>query len=307
MIRYIDRKTKEEAIEKVYGHRALSLLYGESFWAQVFSFFFLPLLSRIPWFSRLYGSLQKTSMSARKIAPFIKTYQIDASEFLETHFDSFNDFFIRKLKPQARPIVQDPKRACMPADGRYLVFPDLSLVENFYVKGQSFNLSTFLQNDAYARRYSEGSMVIVRLCPVDYHRFHFISDGFAVKSEEIRGKYHSVNPIALKRDLSILWTNKRMTTFIETEEFGTILYAEVGALCVGTIHQTYTPNTSIKKGQEKGYFSFGGSCLVILFEKERIEFDSDLVENSLRGIETRANMGESLGKAKALFKEGKKL
>lgn len=294
-IQYVDRKTKKVETEKIYGHRALSLLYGNSWNARLFSFFFLPLLSRIPLFSRVYGFFQKRPASAKKVAPFIAAYGIDTSEFLQPSFSSFNDFFIRKLKKEKRPLVQGMNTACMPADGRYLVFPELGREDRFYVKGQSFDLSSFLQNDAYAHRFSNGSMVIARLCPVDYHRFHFMSDGLAGKAELVKGNYQSVNPIALRQNLSILWTNKRMITEIETDAFGTMLYVEIGAICVGTIHQTYMPNTHVKKGDEKGYFSFGGSCLVLLFEKGRILLNKDLIEHSARGFETRANFGESLG------------
>jgi phosphatidylserine decarboxylase len=78
-----------------------------------------------------------------------------------------------------------------------------------------------------------------------------------------RGRLFSVNPVALRKCLSILWENKRAVTELDTEAFGTVLCVEVGATCVGTIHQTYTPNQKVGKGSEKGYFSFGGSCLVI--------------------------------------------
>ncbi len=294
-IQYIDRKSKKMETEKVYGHRALSLLYGNSWAARIFSFLFLPILSRIPWFSQVYGFFQKREASAKKIAPFISAYGIDESEFLETSFSSFNDFFIRKLKKEKRPIVTGSEIACLPSDGRYLVFPDLSQVQRFYVKGQCFDLASFLQNDAYARRYCDGTMVIARLCPVDYHRFHFVCDGMPRKSMAVVGDYQSVNPIALRRNLSILWKNKRMITEIDTDRFGTLLYVEIGAICVGTIHQTYVSDVKVRKGDEKGYFSFGGSCLVLLFEKGRIRLDEDLIQNSMCGFETRANFGESLG------------
>lgn len=296
-IRYIDRATKKEEEEKVYGHRALSLLYGESWVSRLFSFLFLPLLSQNAFFSKLYGWLQKRPFSVKKVDPFIKTYGMDASEFEKHNFSSFNDFFVRKLKKECRPIDPNPKTACLPADGRYLVFPDLKKIEKFYIKGQPFDLSSFLQNKAYARRYADGSMVIARLCPTDYHRYHFAADGVPSKSKLITGHFHSVNPMALKKKLSILWTNKRMVSDCDTENFGKILYIEIGALCVGTIHQTYTPEKKIVKGEEKGYFSFGGSCLVLLFEKDRILFDNDLILNSEKGFETKARMGESLGVA----------
>jgi phosphatidylserine decarboxylase len=296
-IRYIDRKTNTVEVEKIYGHRALSLFYGDSWLSRLFSLLFTPLLSRIPLFSRIYGYFQKRASSAKKVDPFIADYGIDRSEFTNTHFHSFNDFFIRTLKKEARPINPDPRRAVLPADGRYLVFPSLRQEDLFYVKGKPFDLSSFLQNGAYAKRFEEGSMVIARLCPTDYHRFHFVADGIPSKAKQIRGDYHSVSPLALKKNFSILWNNKRMVTDIDTDAFGKILYVEVGAICVGTIHQTYTPEKKVYKGDEKGYFSFGGSCIVLLFEKGSILFDKDLLLNSQRGYETKANYGVSLGMA----------
>ena len=295
-IQYVDRKTNKIEYEKIYGRWALALLYGNSYSSRVFSLFFLPFLARIPWVSRLYGFFQKQKKSALKIAPFISAYQIDTSEFLETEFDSFNDFFIRKLKPESRPIVSDSSIAALPADGRYLVFPNLSQTDGFYIKGQRFDLDAFLQNSPLAKRLAEGSMVIARLCPTDYHRFHFPSDGTPSSAHLIDGSLFSVNSLALRKKLSILAENKRMITEIETEEFGTVFYIEIGATCVGTIHQTYTPDQRVKKGDEKGYFSFGGSCIVLLFEKGKIVFDEDLIRNSKMGLETKANFGESMGK-----------
>lgn len=289
---YIERKTGKRCIEKVYGQRSLLLFYGDGFWREMFSTLFLPLTTCIPWASRFYGYLQKKEASKKKIAPFIQTYEVDASEFAEKNFSSFNDFFIRKLKPEARPIVNDPKRLAMPADGRYLVYPSFS---DFRVKGQDFSLSEFLQNLAWGNRFSEGSMAIIRLCPSDYHRFHFPCDGVPTEAKCIPGPLYSVNPIALAKRLSILSENKRMVTEIETKQFGTILYVEVGATFVGSIHQTYTPNCPVKKGEEKGYFEFGGSCIVLLFERGKIEFDPDLIANTRNGFETRANFGDSLG------------
>jgi phosphatidylserine decarboxylase len=294
-IQYIDRKTAKLQKEKIYGDKILSLLYGDSLFSQLFSVTLLPLLSKISWFSKFYGFLQTTKKSSAKVDPFIAAYQIDKSEFIKTQFCSFNDFFIRKLKPEKRPIIMGPQIAALPADGRYLVFPQLNKVDSFYVKGQNFDLCTLLQDGALSRRLASGSMMIARLCPVDYHRFHFICDGVPSKASLIPGPLFSVNPVALRKKLSILSENKRMITEVETKEFGTIFYIEVGATCVGTIHQTYVPDQLVKKGDEKGYFSFGGSCLIILFEEGRILFDEDLIQNSKNGIETYAQMGGSLG------------
>ncbi|OGN63479.1 MAG: phosphatidylserine decarboxylase [Chlamydiae bacterium RIFCSPHIGHO2_12_FULL_49_9] len=293
-ITYIDRKTGQTAIERVYGGPFLSLLYGDGFLRGVFALFLLPLIARVPFFSWAYGFLQKRKSSAKKIAPFIQAYGIDASEFADSGFDSFNDFFIRKLKPERRPIAQDPKIVVLPADGRYLVFNQF---DRFFIKGQEFSLLEFLKDPPMARRFQEGSMAIARLCPSDYHRFHFPCDGIPAKPRLINGLLYSVNPIALKKNVSILSENKRMITEIETDHFGTVLYIEIGATSVGSIRQTYTPDLKVKKGDEKGYFEFGGSCIALLFEKGRVTFDADLTANTQKGIETKANFGETLGTA----------
>lgn len=293
-IQYVERSTGEMRVEKIYGHKALSLLYGDGFLKGLFSKLVLPLLAHLPFFSRFYGFLQKRKASKKKIAPFIEAYGVDENEFLESNFASFNDFFIRKLKPSARPIVGDPNVLAMPADGRYLVYPKF---EQFTVKGQKFSLFEFLQSQEGSSRYGDGSMAIIRLCPSDYHRFHFPCDGMPSKPHLINGPLYSVNPIALRKRLSILSENKRVITELETEKFGNILYIEIGATAVGTIQQTFTPNQKVKKGQEKGYFEFGGSCIVLLFEKGMIQFDSDLINHSKQGLETRANYGTSLGRS----------
>ena len=299
-IYFIDRVTKKVCREDIYGRWALSLLYGNSFLARLFSFFFLPLIARLPICSRLYGNQQKKVLSKRKIAPFIKAYHINPSEFVDPieSFQSFNDFFIRKLKAKSRPI--DPRRdvAIMPSDGRYLVIPKLSSAEHFYVKGQRFNLDSFLRDSFLAERFRNGAMLIARLNPTDYHRFHFPVDGIARPYRTLPGPLFSVTPIALARRFSILWENKRMITEIDSKQFGSVLMVEIGATCVGTIHQTYVPDQKISKGEEKGYFSFGGSCIVLLFEKGRIVFDEDLILNSASGLETKGLFGTSLGSAR---------
>lgn len=289
-ITYIDRKTGLREKERIYGGWLLKFLYGGflgSLWVHLFA--------RIPLFSWFAGFLQKRASSVKRIAPFIAEYHIDPREFAQTSFASFNDFFIRKLKPECRPIDGDSKKLCMPADGRYLVFPDLSQVDGFFVKGQKFDLARFLCDPILARRYREGSLVLARLCPTDYHRFHFPCDGLPLEAKKVKGPLFSVSPIALKKRVSILFENKRMITEFETRQFGQILYVEVGATCVGTIEQTYEAGKPVKKGDEKGYFSFGGSCLALLFEKGRVRFDEDLIRNSAEKIETKGEFGTSLG------------
>jgi phosphatidylserine decarboxylase len=291
MIRFIDRNTGTLQVEKVFGGRALEILYGGGLLGKLIR----PLLVKLPWASALVGYWMKRPASRKKIAPFIQEYGLDVREFLPAEYRSFNDFFIRKLKPECRPIVADPDTVVCPADGRYLVYPRF---DRFLVKGQEFSLGTLLQSSYLGRRYAEGAMAIARLCPIDYHRFHFPCDGRAEAPRRISGGYDSVNPLALKQRLAILSENKRMVTEIETARFGTILYVEVGATSVGSIRQTFSAAHPVHKGQEKGYFEFGGSCLVLLFEKGRIAFDADLLRASEQGIETLCRFGQSLARCK---------
>lgn len=296
-IRYFERSTGKVCLEKVYGQKALSLLYGTSLLSRMLLAISLH-TTRLSLISRLYGYLQKKKTSQKKIRPFIEAYGVDESEFADpvTSFQSFNEFFIRKLKPECRPMNPHSEIAILPADGRYLVFPDLSKAGGFYVKGQCFDLGRFLKSSVFARRFENGAMAIARLCPTDYHRFHFPISGKISEIKPIRGALYSVNPVALVRRFATLCENKRILTEIDSERFGTVLMVEVGATCVGTIHQTWD-SPSIAKGEEKGYFSFGGSCIVLLFEKGRIAFDEDLVRNSAQFIETRGLFGTSLGRA----------
>ncbi len=277
----INRKTKALEEEKIYGRVFIEALYGKNSFS-----------------SMLYGLLQKSGFTRWKIAPFIKTFGVDTSEFQEEakSFRSFNDFFIRKLKPSSRPIAPGKDRLVLPADGRYLVFENIEETHGFFVKGKKFCLTTLLQNPEWIKRYQAGSLVMARLCPTDYHRFHFPCEAIPEKPLLINGHLYSVNPIALRKNIDILSENKRVITLLKTENFGDILYIEVGATHVGSIIQTFTPFESYRKGDEKGYFSFGGSCLLLLFEKGKVIFDTDLLEASHENMETKALMGESLGK-----------
>lgn len=299
---YFDRKTKKQEKEKVYGRFFLELLYGDGILYRFFSFFLLPLFSKIPFLSHLYGNFQKSRISRCKIKPFIRSFGIDPSEFLDSvdAFESFNDFFIRRLRPECRPMAEGSDVAILPADARYLVFPQIEKSDGFWVKGKKFSLQSLLGNNELAARYVQGSMVMARLCPVDYHRFHFPVICNPSKAELINGPLYSVNPIALKRNIEILSENKRMITELQTKNFGKVLYIEVGATYVGNIHQTYVPGESYAKGEEKGYFAFGGSCLLVLFEPNRILFDQDLIDCSARKMEVRGLLGQSLGRATLL-------
>lgn len=248
-------------------------------------------------FSQWYGWRMDRPSSVSRILPFIERYGVDASEFADAveSYQSFNDFFYRRLKPQARPVDPDPKSVVYPADGRHLAIANIDEATVFYVKGQRFQLADFIADAALAKRFCGGSMLISRLCPVDYHRFHFPLAGRAERAQPINGALRSVSPIALRQHLNILWQNKRQRTLLTTDAGDEILIVEIGATCVGRIHQTYTPNTPLPKGAEKGYFAFGGSCVVCLFPAGKVTFAPHLLQYSAEGIESYGKIGEVAG------------
>lgn len=298
-ILYIDRVTKKKSIEKVYGTRTLSFLYGEDFISKIFGASLLHLLVRYPIFSSLYGFWQKLPFTKKKIVPFIKNFEVDPSEFLlkPEEYRSFNDFFIRHLKPEARPIAEGENRAVIPADGRYYFYQNINEATGFIVKNQKFNLETLLEDKNLSSRYENGSMVMARLCPTDYHRYHFPFSCIPGETRFINGWLYSVNPIAIEKDIDIFTQNKRAVCELDSNVFGKVLYLEIGATNVGSICQTYTPGKPYKKGDELGYFSFGASALILLFEQGKINFDTDLLEATAQGMEIRCLMGQSMGLA----------
>lgn len=292
-ILFIDRQSGQKQVEKVYGGEAIRLLYGNWMFAPLKA-----LVSRFSFCSAVYGWWQKQPWTKSKIQPFIEEYGVDASEFLEpvSAFNSFNDFFIRKLKPQARPVVFEANTAVIPADGRYYFYQNISHADGFMVKGKKFSLAELLGDNELAAEYELGSMVLARLCPSDYHRYHFPVEGIPVAAKLINGALYSVNPFAVKQNIEIFTENKRAVTLIESQKFGTVAYVEVGATNVGSINQTYVPGQKVHKGDEKGFFAFGGSALVLLFKKGTIQFDADLLEATASGFEIRCLMGQSMGK-----------
>ena len=291
-IRYFNRHTGETETEEVYGEGFLRWSYGNPLGK-----ISLETFVKRPFFSKWYGRRMSTPESAARVLPFIAKYGLEPSDFAERpeSYGSFNEFFYRKLKPTARPVDEDDSSVVFPADGRHLGFACASQIAGVFVKGQKFDLPALLGDGKLAARYADGSLVLSRLCPVDYHRFHFPAAGVPSEIRMISGPLFSVNPIALRQRLAYLWTNKRTITELLTERFGTVLCLEIGATCVGTIRQTFTPGQAVEKGAEKGYFAFGGSSTITIFEPGAVMLDTDLLENSARQTELYARIGSRMG------------
>ncbi|MDP1622757.1 MAG: phosphatidylserine decarboxylase [Bacteroidales bacterium] len=287
-IQYYDRQSGLLKTEKVAGEKWLVWLYnnpvGEAtLWA----------LAKRKVVSSVYGNRMDRPSSIKKIQPFVDEFDIDLRTAQKQEFNSFNDFFTRKLKNNARPVDTNSTVAVSPADGKILAYANISN-SDFIIKGYRFDIYSFLNNARLAQNYLDGTLVIIRLAPFDYHRFHFPISGGVSPVTRIDGDYYSVNPLALRKMTEIFCLNKREFTILSNPLFGDVAMAEVGATMVGSIVQTFTGNF-VKKGEEKGYFKFGGSTVALLFEKNKIHIDEDLLINTLKGYETVIKEGERVG------------
>jgi phosphatidylserine decarboxylase len=293
MIKIYNRKTGDYDVEKVAGEGILKALYGTA--AGKLS---LELLVKRKLYSALSGAFCDSRLSAGKIEEFAKSFSIDMAECSSDikDFKTFNEFFARRLKPEARPFNSSPQLLLSPGDGRLKAWANVSADKLLEVKGASYSLKELIKDEKKAKEYDGGTYLILRLCPTDYHRFHFIDGGKCSESKRIKGAYYSVNPIALDSIPLAFCMNKREYSILESDNFGDILYIEVGATSVGSIIQTYTPGKRTERGAEKGHFKFGGSTVLILFKKGTVCIDSEILEQTKAGYETKVLAGEAIGR-----------
>lgn len=289
-INYINRQTGEIQTENPPGEKLLKFFYDNPFGKTAF----LPIMKR-KFVTEWAGRKMSKAKSVKKIVPFIESFGINMAESLKpaSAFASFNEFFYRQLKPESRPIGQG---FTSPGDGKLIAFEDTSSVCDFFVKGRKFNLTNFLKDKKLAEKYKHSSMLILRLAPNDYHRFHFPYNGTTTNTTQIKGHYFSVSPYALAKHFTkVFCENKRAYTELKTADKGDILIAPVGATMVGSIYTTFKPQTEVKKGDEMGYFAFGGSTIIMLIDKAKITIDNDILTNTKNKLETFVKMGESIG------------
>lgn len=265
----------------------ISWLYGHA----AGRMFLRPLVS--PWFSKAGGWLLNTRLSALAVKPYVQANHIDLSACRKQKFRSFNDFFTRELLPQARPVDESPDAWISPCDARLSVWP-ISREGRFTVKHTRYTVKSLLGNSELAERYVGGILWMYRLCVDDYHRYIYPADGVKSSNVHISGVFHTVNPIAGEAE-PIYKKNTREYCVIRTENFGTILMMEVGAMLVGKIENRESSSACVRRGQEKGNFAFGGSTILILSRPGRILPSERIIRNSQAGIETRVNMGEKVG------------
>jgi phosphatidylserine decarboxylase len=243
--------------------------------------------------------MQKQGWSRRKIVPFINKMKVNTDELLHPleDFISFKDFFIREIDLSKRSIHMEQQICIAPADGKYLAYSEVPGDSTFRIKRHSFNMREMVGDEDLSRQYHRGSMVICRIGFSDYHHFHFPDTGLPGEAVSVRGTYHASGPYSLSKLVPFYTENHRKCTIFETDNFGRVIFVEIGAFTVGSIQQRYQPGVRVVKGSRKGFFSLGGSTIVLLFKRDAIEVDEDLLNNTKKEIETYIRFGDSIGRA----------
>lgn len=255
---------------------------------------FLKLIFINPFVSKVVGWFMDTKLSCVMIKKFIKSNNIDMSEYEDKKYTSFNDFFTRKVKVEKRVFDDNKNSLSSPCDSfvtHYKITDDLL----FNVKNSLYSLSSILDDDKLAKKYANGDLIIFRLTPSNYHRYHYFDDGKMLYNKKIKGKFHTVNPIVYDK-YEVFKENTREYSVLKTKRFGNVIYMQVGALLVGKINN-YNKK-SFKMKEEAGYFSYGGSTCILIFEKDTIKINRNILNKSKKNIEVNVKYGEKIGEIK---------
>ena len=269
---------QDRLLEVIYGHAVTRMLI-------------CPLLS--PVVSRICGKFLSTKLSKRIIPSFVKKNHIDLGVYEKQEFDSYNAFFTRKIKDGQRKIDDRENVLISPSDGKVSVYP-ITKEGRIWIKHTEYTAAQLLKDERLAEHYMGGFIYVIRLTVDDYHRYCYVADGTKSVQRKIQGVLHTVNPVA-NDHYPIYKMNSREYCLLKTKELGTVLTMEVGALMVGKIHNHEKATASVKRGQEKGMFEFGGSTIVVMTEPGKVEPAEDILKATKAQAELLIKMGESIG------------
>lgn len=245
------------------------------------------------WISNLGGAYMRSRLSRGRINRLISGAGIDMSEYPAEEYRSFNEFFTRRILPEKRVVCAEKNAVVSPADSKLTVY-DITANGKYIIKGGEYDILTLLGGDgALAGEFTGGKMFVYRLTVDNYHRYCFTDGGRELVRRFIPGVLHTVNPIATERT-DVFGKNCRELTLLETDSFGLVAVLEIGAMMVGRINNS-PARERVERGEEKGYFSFGGSTVVLLYRAGTAVPDEDIAKNSASGVETAVKYGERTG------------
>lgn len=247
--------------------------------------------------------------SVAHIQPFIQSFDLQSSlvEMVQpdpTKYATFNEFFAREIREDARPVVEPGNElvASSPADCRLTAFPTIDMATKYWIKGFGFTIGKLLGDEQLAQQFDGGSIVIARLAPQDYHRWHAPVAGTVEYIKDIPGTYYTVNPQAVNEPgtLDVFCENKRsVMTLKRSSTRSRVAIIAVGAMLVGSIKYVGgvdRPGSEVRRGQCLGAFYYGGSTVIVLYPPGEIRMDEDLVKNSTQeSCETLMKVGWRVG------------
>lgn len=273
-------ETQDKILKKLYetktGRQALKLLVS-------------------PVVSKAGSVFLDSGLSTPLISPFIANSNISMEEYEDEDYESYNHFFTRRLKEGKRTFAKEEKLLCAPCDSRLSIYP-IKADGTFTIKNTMYTMDRLVRSKALAQRYLGGTLCVFRLTVQDYHHYAYIDEGVKTKNYQIPGVLHTVNPLA-NDQYPIYTENAREFSILNSKNFGHVLMMEVGALLVGKI-VNHHEKMRVHRGMEKGYFEFGGSTVILAFEKDKIVLEEDIVANDRDGFETVVKMGEVIGRKK---------
>ncbi|MGN0993474.1 MAG: phosphatidylserine decarboxylase [Bacilli bacterium] len=243
-----------------------------------------------PIFSKPMEKLTNTKTSKIYIKRFIKNNNIKITDYEKKEYESFNDFFTRKVKKSKRNQRSTKKQLISPCDSKITIYKiDDKLTIN--VKNSKYTIESLIKEKP-SKEFKNGICIVLRLSVEDYHRYHAFDNYEVLKNKKIKGLLHTVNPISYE-NYKVFTENQREVSLLKTENFKEVYQIEVGALNIGKIHNK--KETKYKKYDERGYFSFGGSTIVLLFQKDTVKIDKDIENWSKKNIEVKVEYGDVIG------------
>lgn len=233
-----------------------------------------------------------TRISTLKIDGFIKENHIRISDYEKKFYKSYNEFFTRKIKKNKRPVDMRENVLVSPSDGKVTVYPISDrLIVN--IKNIDYSVKSLLLDRELSEEMEGGWLYVIRLTVDNYHRYSYPDSGYQYENYYIPGVFHTVNPVALE-NISVFAQNCRAYTIIDSDHFGRLIQMEVGAMGVGRI-VNHKESDFVNKGEEKGYFEFGGSTICLFVTKDGARPDEDIIKNTEEGCETLVKLGEHIG------------
>lgn len=280
---YYDRKERQ-FVEEIEGQKKiLSFLYKTSIGRVC-----LKTVVASPWVSKVRAKYQKSKKSIKDIRPFMKKYNIDLDDVVVDKFQSFNDFFIRTNAIRCDGPDNELVAAATSKLSYFQIEDDLRL----NIKQSSYTIQDILQDAEMAKKFRGGTCIVFRLAVNDYHRYCHIDDGYEISNKFIPGVLHTVRPVSEK--FNVYARNSREVTLLAMQHLGDVAYVEVGALMVGKIQNNR--KSPFNRFDEKGYFEFGGSTIVVFLNKNvKVKFDDDIARANAHGFETQVEIGERIG------------